>query len=52
MRIDSDTFTKRKNTDFNKVLNFLDNIINHPGCYGVNTSQLPDLVEIVEYREG
>ena len=52
MRIDSDTFTKRKNTDFNQVLNFLDNIINHPGCYGVNTSQLPDLVEIVEYREG
>ena len=40
--------SQSERTDFNQVLNFLDNLINQPGRYGVNTSQLPELIEIVE----
>lgn len=35
------------NTDFCQVLNFLDGVINLPHLYGVNSSQLPVLIEIV-----
>lgn len=52
MRTEGDVFTKRENTDFNQVLNFLDNVINQPGRYGVNTSPLPELIDIVEYNGG
>lgn len=44
--------SQSERTDFNQVLNFLDNLINQPGRYGVNTSQLPELIEIVEYNGG